>query len=113
MSSERIAALCPDCGQAVTARLKFEACSPGCVEVDAEGSTHVHVVVDPGSSAHGCVGAIHVAPRSNDVAHAMSDECPCNPTTEPIPQDDGSMAWVVTHHERHEDHRRAGGDGAL
>jgi hypothetical protein len=30
--------------------------------------------------------------------HERSDDCPCGPTTVPLPQDDGSMEWMIAHH---------------
>lgn len=50
----------------------------------------------------------HVFPTRDLVEHDIeTDDCVCGPTVEPVPRDDGSMGWVVTHHsldgrEKHE-----------
>lgn len=42
---------------------------------------------------------VHVLPVNDLIEHdAIGDECPCGPTTEPAPREDGSMGWVVVHH---------------
>lgn len=51
-------------------------------------------------------GEVHVAPIDDVVAHSY-DDCACGTTTEPVPRDDGSIGWLVTHHsldgrEQHE-----------
>ena len=40
---------------------------------------------------------MHVVPIADLVEHE-DDDCVCGPTTEPVPRDDGSFGWVVTHH---------------
>lgn len=42
-------------------------------------------------------GEVHVLPVGDVVEH-LFDECPCGPSTEPVPRDDGSMGWLITHH---------------
>jgi len=45
------------------------------------------------------VTTVHVTPINDLIDHReISDECVCGPTTEPVPGDDGSMGWLVTHH---------------
>jgi hypothetical protein len=41
---------------------------------------------------------VHVEPINDLVDHEDSDECPCGPTVEPVPRDDGSVGWLVIHH---------------
>ncbi|WP_179278339.1 hypothetical protein [Rhodococcus sp. 15-649-2-2] len=43
------------------------------------------------------VGDIHVVPV-NDLIEHLDDDCPCGATTEPVPRDDGSVGWLITHH---------------
>ncbi|CAB4906089.1 unannotated protein [freshwater metagenome] len=40
---------------------------------------------------------VQVVPMEDLVEHA-GDDCVCGPTTEPVPREDGSIGWVVTHH---------------
>lgn len=40
---------------------------------------------------------VHVIPRGDLIAHE-EDDCVCLPTVEPVPRDDGSFGWLVTHH---------------
>ena len=40
----------------------------------------------------------HVQPVNDLIEHEDSDDCPCGPVVEPVPRDDGSMGWIVTHH---------------
>lgn len=53
-------------------------------------------------------GPLHVWPESDIVEHDLdSDDCVCGPTSEPIKREDGSVAWIITHHsldgrEQHE-----------
>lgn len=51
-------------------------------------------------------GDVHVTPENDLTQHERSDSCICGPTTEPVPADDGSMGWLVTHHSL--DGREAG-----
>jgi len=44
-------------------------------------------------------GSVHVTPMDDLIEHDTdSDDCICGPTSKPIPREDGSMGWVVTHH---------------
>lgn len=40
---------------------------------------------------------VHTMPISDLIEHQF-DDCPCGPTTEPVPRDDGSMGWLIIHH---------------
>lgn len=40
---------------------------------------------------------VHVHPLQDLIAHGP-DDCVCGPTTEPVPRDDGSMGWLISHH---------------
>ncbi|MGE4114510.1 MAG: hypothetical protein AB7G36_10075 [Candidatus Nanopelagicales bacterium] len=40
----------------------------------------------------------YVRPVGDLIDHAEYDDCPCGPTTEPVPRPDGTVGWVVTHH---------------
>lgn len=40
---------------------------------------------------------VHVMPVADLIEHEWQD-CPCQPLVEPVPRDDGSMGWLVTHH---------------
>lgn len=40
---------------------------------------------------------VHVLPLDDLIAHWVED-CVCGTTTEPVPRDDGSMGWLITHH---------------
>jgi hypothetical protein len=42
-------------------------------------------------------GEVHVVPLNDAVPHSEED-CICGPTTEPVPRNDGSMGWLLTHH---------------
>lgn len=45
------------------------------------------------------MNAIHVLPINDLIQHEdEGDGCACGPTTEPVPRDDGSMGWLITHH---------------
>lgn len=46
------------------------------------------------------MAAMHVLPVNDLIEHDNSGaiECPCGPTTEPVPRPDGSFGWLVTHH---------------
>ncbi len=41
--------------------------------------------------------AIHVVPINDLIEHYTDDDCACGPATEPVPRDDGSTGWLVTH----------------
>ena len=41
--------------------------------------------------------AWHVEPVNDLIDHEDSDDCVCGPRVEPVPRDDGSMGWLVTH----------------
>jgi hypothetical protein len=44
-------------------------------------------------------GAVHVYPLGDLVCHDTDgDGCVCGPRIEPVPRDDGSMGWLITHH---------------
>lgn len=53
-------------------------------------------------------GDVHVYPINDVVIHDLvGTDCICGPETEPVPRDDGSMGWLITHHsldgrEKHE-----------
>ena len=40
---------------------------------------------------------VHVEPVADLLAHEDGDDCACLPYVEPVPRDDGSMGWLVTH----------------
>lgn len=41
----------------------------------------------------------HTYPNHDLIDHdTETDGCVCGPTIEPVPRDDGSMGWLVTHH---------------
>lgn len=48
-------------------------------------------------SIHDASG-VHVVPCDDLIHHALTDECACGPTCEPVPRDDGTFGWVYTHH---------------
>ncbi|WP_160051085.1 hypothetical protein [Nocardiopsis sp. FR26] len=44
---------------------------------------------------------VHVYPVGDLIEHGTDSteaDCVCGPTTEPVPRDDGSIGWVITHH---------------
>ena len=41
---------------------------------------------------------VHVLPVADLVEHTDSDDCLCGPAVEPVPAEDGSIGWVVSHH---------------
>lgn len=44
--------------------------------------------------------AFHVVPVDDLIEHDSSTDeadCPCGPTTQPVPRDDGSMGWLIVH----------------
>ena len=44
------------------------------------------------------MATVHVQPVNDLIEHEDSDACVCIPEIEPVPHDDGSMGWLVTHH---------------
>jgi len=45
------------------------------------------------------VSTVHVVPVNDLIDHdSDGGDCPCGPTTEPVPSDDGPMGWLVVHH---------------
>ncbi len=41
----------------------------------------------------------HVVPINDLIEHETDgSDCVCGPTTEPVPREDGSMGWVISHH---------------
>ena len=45
------------------------------------------------------MSTIHVYPIGDLIEHdTTTDECTCGPLIEPVPREDGSMGWIVTHH---------------
>lgn len=50
---------------------------------------------------------IHTMPVGDLIEHTTTDDCPCGPTTIPVPRRDGSVGWSIVHHsldgrEKHE-----------
>jgi hypothetical protein len=50
---------------------------------------------------------MHVVPVGDLIEHDTEGPCPCGPTDQPVPRDDGSIGWIAVHHsldgrERHE-----------
>lgn len=44
-------------------------------------------------------GDVHVLPINDLIDHEdAGSDCPCGPTVEPVPRDDGSMGWLIVHH---------------
>jgi len=42
---------------------------------------------------------IHVIPVNDLIEHDTDGgDCVCGPDTEPVERDDGSIAWLVSHH---------------
>ena len=44
---------------------------------------------------------MNIVPDDDLMEHPLvenTDECPCGPRVEPVETDDGSIAWIVTHH---------------
>lgn len=42
---------------------------------------------------------VHTYPLNDLIEHQLDgDDCPCGPTIEPVPRDDGSYGWLVVHH---------------
>jgi len=45
------------------------------------------------------VSTVHTYPVADLIEHETEGEaCPCGPTTEPVPRDDGSTGWLLIHH---------------
>jgi hypothetical protein len=42
---------------------------------------------------------VHTVPRADLHAHWIDDgdDCPCEPTTEPVKREDGSIGWHILH----------------
>jgi hypothetical protein len=40
---------------------------------------------------------VHVHPLHDLIEH-YPDDCICGPTIEPVPRDDGSIGWLISHH---------------
>lgn len=40
----------------------------------------------------------HVLPLGDLTSHIESEDCICGPLIAPIKRNDGSVAWLVTHH---------------
>jgi hypothetical protein len=44
------------------------------------------------------MAVVHVYPAADLIEHEVDGaDCPCGPTTEPVPREDGFMGWVVSH----------------
>lgn len=41
---------------------------------------------------------VHVKPDDDAIAHESSNDCCCGPEIEPVPREDGSMGWLISHH---------------
>lgn len=42
---------------------------------------------------------VHVVPLGDLIKHVDDGgDCPCGPTTKPVPREDGSFGWIVVHH---------------
>lgn len=42
---------------------------------------------------------LHVYPLDDAIEHVLhADECVCGPTLVPVSSDDGTVAWMYTHH---------------
>lgn len=45
------------------------------------------------------MATVHVYPTGDHITHeTQGDNCICGPTIEPVPREDGSMGWLITHH---------------
>lgn len=42
--------------------------------------------------------ALHVMPVGDLIEHNPSENCPCGPSLEAVPRDDGSTGWIHVHH---------------
>ena len=40
---------------------------------------------------------VHTVPIDDLINHLVED-CPCGPSVEPVPREDGSMGWLLIHH---------------
>ncbi|KPG86529.1 hypothetical protein AEQ27_04010 [Frigoribacterium sp. RIT-PI-h] len=42
---------------------------------------------------------LHTYPSDDLIEHDTDGgDCPCGPTTEAVPRDDGSYGWLIVHH---------------
>lgn len=41
---------------------------------------------------------LHTYPVGDLIEHEMSEDCICGPEIEPVKRDDGSIAYLVSHH---------------
>lgn len=42
---------------------------------------------------------VHAYPVDDLIDHDTDgDDCPCGPESIPVPREDGSMGWVISHH---------------
>jgi hypothetical protein len=42
---------------------------------------------------------VHTYPSNDLIEHEVEgDDCPCGPTVEPVPREDGSFGWHILHH---------------
>lgn len=48
---------------------------------------------------------VHVTPRADLIAHELTDDCPCGPHTQHVPDPEGD-GWVIIHNSL--DGREAG-----
>lgn len=47
----------------------------------------------------GRLSTVHVVPVGDLIEHDTDGgDCLCGPSTEPVPDEDGSVGWVVVHH---------------
>lgn len=45
------------------------------------------------------MSTVHVVPVNDWIVHeAVGDECPCGPDVEPVPNEDGTIGWLISHH---------------
>ena len=45
------------------------------------------------------MSTVHAYPLHDLTDHNTdTDECACGPTTEPVPAEDRSIGWLITHH---------------
>ena len=42
--------------------------------------------------------AIHTIPVNDLIEHDCEGDCICGPEVIPVPRDDGSMGWLISHH---------------
>jgi hypothetical protein len=54
-----------------------------------------------------------VVPAGDLIHHETEGEdCPCGPTVEPVPGDNGTMTWLAIHHSLDGRERRESASGA-